>query len=92
VLGECVSSTSRLDGGPQDWRSEFYHTATRKTQTGNSFDVRIDFVGVNVYQPTFVHPDVSEAGYAIVPAPSSYPHMFSPWLTIAPEALLGPLD
>jgi len=47
----------------------------------------MDFVGVNVYQPTFVRADVSEAGYAIVPPPASYPHMLSPWLYMGPEAL-----
>jgi beta-glucosidase len=47
----------------------------------------LDFVGVNVYQPTFVRADNSEAGYAIVPPPASYPHTLSPWLYIAPEGL-----
>jgi len=47
----------------------------------------MDFVGVNVYQPTFVRADESEAGYAVVPPPASYPHMLSPWLYIGPEAL-----
>ncbi len=47
----------------------------------------MDFVGVNVYQPTFVRADASEAGYAIVPPPESYPHMFSPWLYVGPEGL-----
>ncbi len=47
----------------------------------------IDFTGVNVYQPTFVRADDSEKGYAVVPPPDSYPHMLSPWLTIAPECI-----
>ena len=47
----------------------------------------MDFVGVNVYQPTWVRADKSEAGYAVVPPPASYPHMLSPWLYIGPEAL-----
>ncbi len=47
----------------------------------------MDFVGVNVYQPTYVRADSSEAGYTVVPAPASYPHMFSEWLKIGPEAL-----
>ncbi len=47
----------------------------------------MDFVGVNVYQPTYVRADNSEAGYTVVPMPASYPHMFSDWLNIGPEAL-----
>ncbi len=47
----------------------------------------LDFVGTNIYQPFYVRADDSERGYANVPAPSSYPHMLSPWLTVGPEAL-----
>ena len=47
----------------------------------------IDFVGLNLYTPTWVRADSSELGFAVVPDPSSYPHMFSNWLTIGPEAL-----
>ena len=47
----------------------------------------MDFVGVNVYQPAYVRADDSEAGYAMVPTPGSYPHMYSDWLNIGPEAL-----
>ncbi len=48
----------------------------------------LDFVGLNVYQPNWVMADPSgETGYSKVHNPSSYPHMFSDWLTIGPEAL-----
>ena len=48
----------------------------------------LDFIGLNVYTPTWVRADSSaESGYRIVPTPTSYPHMDSPWLTIGPEAL-----
>ncbi len=47
----------------------------------------LDFVGTNVYQPTFVRAENTERGYAVVPPPSSYPHMYSPWLHVGPEAL-----
>ncbi len=46
-----------------------------------------DFQGINIYQPTYVRAAENAAGYAVVPGPSSYPHMLSPWLTIGPEAL-----
>jgi beta-glucosidase len=47
----------------------------------------LDFAGLNIYNPSFVRADASELGYAMVPGPVSYPHMFSPWLTIGPEAV-----
>ncbi len=47
----------------------------------------LDFVGVNIYQPTYIRAEDSEQGYAVVQPPSSYPHMYSPWLTIGPEAI-----
>ena len=47
----------------------------------------IDFMGINVYQPSYVRADGSAEGYAMVKPPTSYPHMLSPWLTVGPEAL-----
>ncbi len=47
----------------------------------------MDFTGLNVYQPTYVRADSSPIGYAVVKPPASYPHMFSPWLYVGPEAL-----
>jgi len=45
----------------------------------------LDFVGLNAYTPVYVRANSSPAGYAIVPRPSSYPHMASPWIFIGPE-------
>jgi beta-glucosidase len=47
----------------------------------------IDFVGLNVYTPSYVRADSSPAGYAVVPPPASSPHMMSSWLHVGPEAL-----
>jgi beta-glucosidase len=47
----------------------------------------VDFVGLNVYTPKYVHDDGSPAGFAVAPQPKSYPHMMSEWLDIGPEAL-----
>jgi beta-glucosidase len=47
----------------------------------------MDFTGINIYQPTYVRADDSEMGYSVVPAPASFPHMISPWLSIGPEAI-----
>jgi beta-glucosidase len=47
----------------------------------------LDFVGLNIYQPTYVRADDSELGYAVVNPPASFPHMYSPWLYVGPEAI-----
>jgi beta-glucosidase len=47
----------------------------------------VDFVGLNVYTPSYVRADNSARGFAMVPPPASYPHMMSPWLHVGPEAL-----
>ena len=47
----------------------------------------VDFVGLNVYQPTYVSADDSPMGYKVETVPSSYPHMYSPWITVGPECI-----
>jgi beta-glucosidase len=47
----------------------------------------MDFVGLNIYQPSYVRAADGPLGYVRVPNPTSYPHMASPWLTIGPESL-----
>ncbi|HEX6495260.1 MAG TPA: GH1 family beta-glucosidase [Acidobacteriaceae bacterium] len=48
----------------------------------------LDFTGLNIYTASFVRADASsELGYAMVPPPASYPHTYSDWLTVGPEAL-----
>ena len=47
----------------------------------------MDFVGLNIYQPTYVRADASEKGYAVISPPASAPHMYSQWLYVGPEAL-----
>lgn len=47
----------------------------------------LDFVGLNIYQPTYVRADSGPRGYAIAKPPESFPHMYSDWITVGPEAL-----
>jgi beta-glucosidase len=47
----------------------------------------LDFIGLNIYQPTYVRADESALGYAVVVPPASFPHMYSPWLYVGPEAI-----
>lgn len=51
----------------------------------------LDFVGLNMYTPTYVRADDSAPGFARVPLPASYPRMASNWLAIGPQiAYWGP--
>jgi beta-glucosidase len=47
----------------------------------------LDFVGLNIYTPTYVRADDSPMGFAVERNPTSYPHMASPWLSIGPECI-----
>ena len=47
----------------------------------------LDFVGLNIYTPTYVRAADSPMGFAVERSPTSYPHMASPWLTIGPECI-----
>jgi len=47
----------------------------------------LDFVGLNVYTPTYVRADNSPPGFVMEPSPASYPHMASPWINLAPECI-----
>jgi beta-glucosidase len=48
----------------------------------------VDFVGINVYGPgAYVRARDDGSGYAEIKLPASYPHMKSPWLAFAPQAL-----
>jgi beta-glucosidase len=47
----------------------------------------VDFIGLNVYTPTYVRADGSAKGYSIEKPQASYPHMASEWLTLGPECI-----
>jgi beta-glucosidase len=49
---------------------------------------KLDFVGLNIYTPQYAMADPSSPlGFTVAPQPESYPHMWSPWLTIGPECI-----
>ena len=49
---------------------------------------KVDFVGVNVYAPNaYVRASEAAPGFVELPLQASHPHMASPWLKVAPEAL-----
>ncbi|MGJ5036680.1 GH1 family beta-glucosidase [Bradyrhizobium sp. HKCCYLRH3059] len=46
----------------------------------------VDFVGLNIYAPqAYVVASDRAAGFDVLPMPSSFPHMSSPWLLLGPE-------
>jgi beta-glucosidase len=47
----------------------------------------LDFIGLNVYTPQYVRSADTPEGYAVVPYPTSFPHMASPWILLGPESL-----
>jgi beta-glucosidase len=48
---------------------------------------KLDFVGLNVYTPTYVRADSSPQGYAVVQPQASFPHMASDWIHVGPECI-----
>ena len=52
-----------------------------------SISAPLDFVGLNCYTATWIRAAQNELGYERAHLPSSYPHMFSDWLGVGPEAL-----
>ncbi|MGH9605618.1 MAG: GH1 family beta-glucosidase [Terracidiphilus sp.] len=48
---------------------------------------KLDFVGLNVYTPTYVRADGSARGYAIETWPASFPRMASNWIYLGPECI-----
>ncbi|MDE3199721.1 MAG: beta-glucosidase [Acidobacteriota bacterium] len=47
----------------------------------------LDFVGLNIYTPSYVRADDSPLGFVVEKMPTSYPHMASPWIQISPECI-----
>jgi len=47
----------------------------------------LDFVGLNIYTPFYVRASNAKYGFTVEKNPTSYPHMASPWILIAPECI-----
>jgi len=46
-----------------------------------------DFQGLNIYTSEPVRASDNEAGYVVVPKPTTYPHMANKWLNVGPDAM-----
>ncbi|MGC2781142.1 MAG: GH1 family beta-glucosidase [Bradyrhizobium sp.] len=52
----------------------------------NTISAPVDFVGLNIYAPqAYVVASNRAPGFDVLPMPSSFPHMSSPWLLVGPE-------
>ena len=48
----------------------------------------IDFVGVNLYAPTYVrHDPAVPGGWSVVKCDAAYPRMYMPWLNVGPQIM-----
>jgi beta-glucosidase len=88
-LGNAPFLTALMEGKYMDAYMRHEGVDAPRVEPGD-FDAigsRLDFVGLNIYTPTYVRADHSAWGFAVEPPPASYPHMASPWLTIGPECI-----
>ena len=47
----------------------------------------LDFIGLNIYEPTWVRASQGTPGYEIVDMPKSYPRMAAGWLEFGPDGM-----
>jgi beta-glucosidase len=88
-LGNAQFLTALMEGKYPDEYLTHEGANAPKVEPGDmqAIGSPLDFVGLNIYTPTYVRADDSPIGFAVEPAPASYPHMASPWLTLGPECI-----
>jgi beta-glucosidase len=88
-LGNAPFLTALMEGKYMDEYLAQEGANAPKVEPGDmkAIGSSLDFVGLNIYTPTYVRADDSPKGFAVEPNPTSYPHMASPWLTIGPECI-----
>lgn len=88
-LGNAPFLTALMEGKYIDAYLEHEGANSPQVEPGDfkAISSPLDFVGVNIYTPEFVRADDSREGFAVVPFPTSQPHMASPWILLAPECL-----
>ena len=88
-LGNAPFLTTLMEGKYPDEYLEQEGANAPKAEPGDmkAIGSPLDFVGLNIYNPSYVRADGSAHGYAIEMPQASYPHMASPWITIGPECI-----
>ena len=87
--GNAPFLTAVMEGKYTDRYLEHAGANAPKVEAGDmkAIGSPLDFVGLNVYTPEYVRAESTPAGYSVIPRPSSYPRMASPWLFIGPEVI-----
>jgi beta-glucosidase len=88
-IGNAPFLTALMEGKYIDEYLEQEGANAPKVEPGDMRAIAspLDFVGLNIYTPTYVRADESPRGYRVERPQASYPHMASPWLYIGPEAI-----
>ena len=88
-IGNAPFLTTLMEGKYPEEYLKYAGANAPKVEPGDmqAIGSKLDFVGLNIYTPAYVRADSSPIGFAVEPAPTSYPHMASPWIQIAPECL-----
>ena len=85
--------TAVLEGAyPESYLEEMGADAPRFTADEMALiGAPLDFVGMNMYTPSYIRAAQNENGYELLAHPNSYPRMNMPWLRIGPRiAYWGP--
>lgn len=89
-LGNAPFLTTLMEGKYPDEYLQQEGANAPKVESGDmeAIGSKLDFVGLNIYTPQYVRADSSSKyGFTVENPPQSYPHMWSPWLTIGPECI-----
>ncbi len=88
-LGNAPFLTALMEGKYIDEYLQHEGVNAPKVEPGDFKAIAspLDFVGLNVYTPSYVRADGSPMGFAIEEPPASFPHMASPWIALAPECI-----
>jgi beta-glucosidase len=86
-IGNAPFLTALMEGKYIDEYQHLMGAAAPKVEEGDfkAISSKLDFVGLNVYTPTYVRADSSPLGYTVENFQTNYPNMSSPWLRIGPE-------
>ena len=69
------------------WRRPVGTRRSSPTRICETIASPLDFVGINVYSPTYVRAIDTAPGYEIIPFSKTHPRMESSWQFVGPEAL-----
>jgi beta-glucosidase len=83
------SLTPILDGRYTDLylKSQGGHAPKFTAEDMKIISTPLDFIGLNIYEPTWVRASSQEPGYEVLDMPKSYPRMAAGWLQFGPGGM-----